>query len=92
MFTVTAELLGAIASGALLLATIAATVQYVVAAQNSKLEVAIEQKFAALDKNIKEWVNGSFMRSKEVGVRLDGLSDRIENIETNGCARRADHE
>ncbi len=75
---VTAEGVG---TGIAALVAIGATVRYVMRSELATFRV-----------EMREWVNGSFMRSKEVAATIEGLSDRIDNIETNGCARRADHE
>jgi hypothetical protein len=39
-------------------------------------------KWRAEDKNeIKQWINGSFMRSAEAHSRLDGIDHRLDRIE-----------
>lgn len=75
---VTAEGIGV---GVAALVAIGATVRYVMRAELSTFRV-----------EMREWVNGSFMRSKEVAATLKGFATRLEHIETNGCARRAEHE
>lgn len=75
---VTAEGIGV---GIAALVAIGATVRYVMRAELSTFRV-----------EMREWVNGSFMRSKEVAVSLDSFGKRLDNIETNGCAHRVDHE
>lgn len=75
---VTAEGIG---TGIAALVAIGVTVRYVMRAELATFRVDMER-----------WVNGSFMRSKEVGAKLEGFSARLEHIETNGCACRAEHE
>jgi hypothetical protein len=62
------------------LGIIAATVRYVVRAELATFKV-----------DIQTWVNGSFMRSKEVGATLDGFAERLDNLQENGCAHRIEH-
>jgi Na+-transporting methylmalonyl-CoA/oxaloacetate decarboxylase gamma subunit len=74
---VTAEGIGV---GVAALGIIAATVRYVVRAELATFKI-----------DIQTWVNGSFMRSKEVGATLDSFSERLDNLQSNGCAHRIDH-
>lgn len=79
---VTAEGIGA---GVALLAGIVGVVNWTV----SK---TVDARLGALREDLQKWINGSFMRAAEVNARLDGLGDRLENIETNGCAKRTEHQ
>lgn len=76
--TVTPEGIGV---GIAALGIIAATVRYVVRAELATFKV-----------DIQTWVNGSFMRSKEVAATLDGFAAQLENLQENGCAHRIDHQ
>lgn len=64
----------------------------VVAVVNWTVSKTVDARLGSLRDDLQKWINGSFMRAAEVNARLDGLGDRIENIEIHGCARRADHE
>lgn len=70
-----------LAAGITALVAIAATVRYVVRAELATFKV-----------DIQTWVNGSFMRSKEVSATLDGFATQLENLQENGCAHRIDHQ
>jgi hypothetical protein len=63
------------------LGIIASTVRYVVRAELATFKV-----------DIQTWVNGSFMRSKEVSATLEGFATQLENLQENGCAHRIDHQ
>lgn len=39
-------------------------------------------------REVREWINGSFLRAGEVKVRIDGLCDRIESVERTVGGRK----
>lgn len=69
-----------------------AAITAIVAVVNWTVSKTLEARLGPFREDMQRWINGSFMRSAEVNARLDGLNDRIEYIEVNGCAHRADHE
>ena len=64
----------------------------IVAVVNWTVSKTVDARLGSLREDLQKWINGSFMRAAEVNAKLDGVTIRLEHIETNGCAKRGDHE
>lgn len=76
-FSMTAEAIGATVTGTGVLGGI---VMYVVRSEFARFSLAIKDTMADQQKETRDWVNGSFMRSATVGAQLDAQGSKIESI------------
>jgi len=76
-FSMTAEAIGVTVTGT---ACLGGIVMYVVRSELARFSLAIKDTMAAQQKETRDWVNGSFMRSATVGAQLDAQGGQIESI------------
>lgn len=76
-FSMTAEAIGATVTGTGVLGGI---VMYVVRSEFARFSLAIAKTMQDQQQETREWVNGSFMRSATVGVQLDAMAEKVEDI------------
>lgn len=76
-FSMTAEAIGATVTGTGVLGGI---VMYVVRSEFARFSLAIAKTMQDQQQETRKWVNGSFMRSATVGVQLDAMAEKVEDI------------
>lgn len=76
-FSMTAEAIGATVTGTVALG---GTVMYVVRSELARFSLLMTKTMQNQQEETRKWVNGSFMRSAEVGVQLDAMSEKFEDL------------
>ena len=62
---------------------ISAAIAAAVSANNYVLKLHLEAAMGRQAEQLKTWINGSFLRAKEVQAHITALEARIEKLERN---------